>query len=131
MGRTTAILAILGCVWAFSGIAGWILTISSLWHLETHQDIIHAAVTFCLLISGYWVWFGWVRYSFTRRFPKVSVRTFWLISLVHHSLCVLYLLSADVWGGGDDPWWIPVWIIANIFIAIYFIVRSSQMQPIK
>jgi len=131
MRHTTIILAVMGSIWALTGIAGWFLTLDSFRYVESGTDLIKAVITICLLISGYWVWFGWVRYSFTERFPKVSDRTFWLVSFIHHAFCILYLIPMDVWGGGDDPWWIPIWIIANLLIAVYFLIKPNQIKPIK
>lgn len=124
MRPTSILLAILGSPWALAGLSGWFLAIDSFRHVETGADLLHSVATVALLMSGYWIWFGWIRFSIKRRFPKVSVRTFWLISLVHHVLCLIYLLPMDVWGGGDDPWWIPLWIIGNVMVALVFLLRS-------
>jgi hypothetical protein len=122
MRATTTLLAMLGSVWALAGIAGWYLTIDSFRYVKSADDLLRPLSTVVLLLSGYWVWFGWLRYSIKQRFPLVSVPTFWLVSLTHHLLCILYLMPMDVWGGGDDPWWIPVWIIGNAIIAFVFLL---------
>ena len=121
------LLAMIGSIWAFAGIAGWYVAIEAFRYVETAVDLLRAVFTVILLLSGYWIWFGWLRYSIKRRFPLVSVHTFWLLSLLHHSLCILYLLPMDVWGGcvwggGDDPQWIPAWTIANIVVALVFLI---------
>lgn len=124
MRTLTTVLAICGSVWALSGIAGWFLTLDSLLYVETGTDLLKSVVTIVLLTSGYFVWWGWVFHSFKERFPFVTQQIFWVISLVHHILCILYLIPMDVWGGGDDPWWIPLWIIGNVLIAAMVLVRS-------
>lgn len=117
MRSLTSILALFGGFWAFAGIGGWIMTIYSIQYVKSGQDAAKMMITVILLLSGYFVWWGWVFYSFKDRFPILSSRSFWICSLIHHLACVLYLIPVDVWGGGDDPWWIPVWIISNVLIA--------------
>jgi len=123
MHATTILLALIGSYWALAGIAGWYMAIVSFRYVETGLDLLKSISTVALLLSGYWIWFGWLRYSIKLRFPLVSVHTFWLLSLLHHSLCILYLLPMDVWGGGDDPWWIPAWLVTNVIVAFFFLAR--------
>lgn len=127
MRSLTSILALLGAIWALAGIAGWIMTISSIQYVESGIDAAKMGAAVILLLSGYFVWWGWVFYSFKERFPILTTRSFWICSLIHHIACVLYLIPMDVWGGGDDPWWIPVWIIGNVVIALNVLFR----QPAK
>lgn len=128
MRTLSALLALGGSVWALSGIAGWFLAFDSLHYVETAAEAFKFFATVTLLISGYCVWWGWVFYSFKERFPFVTQKTFGIGSLVHHILCVLYLIPMDVWGGGDDPWWIPLWIISNILIAAIVLSRCSWIE---
>ncbi|YCM45160.1 hypothetical protein V2O64_03880 [Verrucomicrobiaceae bacterium 227] len=128
MRSLTSILALLGSIWAFVGIAGWIMTILSIQYVESGIDAAKMLVTLILLLSGYFVWWGWVFYSFKERFPLLTTRLFWLCSLIHHMACVLYLISMDVWGGGDDPWWVPVWIIGNVFVAAIVLMWPSAKK---
>ena len=125
MHATTILLALIGSYWALAGIGGWYMAIVSFRYIETAIDLLKSISTLVLLLSGYWIWFGWLRYSVKLRFPLVSVQTFWLLSLLHHSLCILYLLPMDVWGGGDDPGWIPAWTIANVVVALVFLILPS------
>lgn len=124
MRTLTTVLAICGGIWALSGIAGWFLTLESFLYVETGKDLLISLVTVVLLTSGYFVWWGWVFHSFKERFPFVTQQSFWVICLVHHVFSVLYLIPMNVCGGGDDPWWIPLWIIGNILIAATVLVRS-------
>lgn len=128
MRSLTSILALLGGIWAFAGIAGWIMAILSIQYIESGLDVAKTLITIILLLSGYFVWWGWVFYSFKGRFPFMTTRAFWVCSLIHHIACVLYLLPMDVWGGGDDPWWIPVWIIGNVLISVIVLIRQSEKQ---
>lgn len=128
MRSLTLILALLGGIWALTGIAGWILTILSIQYIETGTDVAVMLITIVLLMSGYFVWWGWVFYSFKERFPILSERSFWICSLIHHIACIIYLIPMDVWGGGDDPWWVPVWIIANVFIAAIILRQQPQKK---
>lgn len=127
MRSLTSILALLGAIWAVVGIAGWTVMLMSLKYINSGINAAIFVATVILLLSGYFVWWGWVFYSFKQRFPFLTTRSFWLCSLIHHIACILYLIPMDVWGSGDDPWWIPVWIISNVIIAIIVLVR----QPAK
>ncbi|MCH7227161.1 hypothetical protein [Haloferula sp. A504] len=117
MRTLTTVLAFFGGIWAIVGIGGFAVTVASIQYVENVVDVAELLVTLILMLSGYFIWWGWVRYSIKERYPLVGPRTFWIVSLVHHLVCVLYLLPMDVWGGGDDPWWIPAWIIGNAVIA--------------
>lgn len=128
MKNLTIILALFGSIWALSGLGGLVMTLGSLEYIETGLDLLKFFATMILLISGYYVWWGWVLYSFKERFPFVSSQTFWFISFVHHVCCVIYLMPLDVWGGGDDSWWIPAWIIANVVIATYILVSKPWLE---
>lgn len=123
MRTLTTVLALCGSIWALGGLAGWFLTVDSLRYVESATDVFRFLVTITLLTSGYFVWWGWVFYSFKKRFPFVAESSFWVVSLVHHILCVFYLIPMDVWGGGDDPWWIPLWMIGNALIAAMVLAR--------
>ena len=116
------ILAFCGSVWAFVALVGWIVIIPNV-HIQTGLDIARFLLHIVILVSGYFVWWGWVFYSFKERYPLLGQQTFWSICLAHHLLFVVSLIPVDVWGGGDDPWWIPVWIVGNILIAITVLVR--------
>ena len=131
MRTLTTVLAILGAIWAIAGIAGWAMAIYALLEIESTLDAAKALVTIILLVSGYFVWWSWVFYSVKERFPIFKPRTFWTICLVHHAACIVYLMPMDVWGGGDDPWWIPAWIIANVMIAVTLLARYpfDDLQP--
>ena len=104
------------------------MTILSIQYVESGVDAAKMVATVILLSSGYFVWWGWVFYSFKERFPFLTERPFWICSLIHHVACVLYLIPMDVWGGGDDPWWIPVWIIANVLIAAIVLMRHPTKK---
>ena len=123
MRTVTSLLAFFGIYWALSGVVFFLTTLGSFKDAGTAGDFLKILYDLVLLGSGYWVWWGWIRYSFTERFPRMGQRAFWYVSLVHHILGVLYLVPHDVWGGGDDPWWVPGWVILNIVIAMVFIIR--------
>jgi hypothetical protein len=121
----TSILALIGVIWAFTCLAGWYVMIESFGHVESNGDLARTIIGIILLLSGYFVWWGWIYYSYKERFPLLKPRAFWTLSLIHHSASALYLIPIDVWGGGDDPWWVPTWIIGNAILACVLILQSS------
>ena len=104
------------------------MTILSIQYVDSAVEAAKMVVTIILLLSGYFVWWGWVFHSFKERFPFLTTRAFWFCSLIHHIACVLYLIPMDVWGGGDDPWWVPVWIIGNVLIATIVLMQLQAKK---
>ncbi|MES2924310.1 MAG: hypothetical protein V4819_22355 [Verrucomicrobiota bacterium] len=133
MRLLTAILALCGSIWAFMGLGSFLLIYWLLEDLETKTDVIKLVGSTILIPSGYFVWWGWVFYSFKKRFPFVTQRTFWTLSLVHHILCAIFLIPTYVTyvrSDGDGPWPMPAWIIGNVVIAAVVLARHpwSEIQ---
>lgn len=128
MRTITTILALCGSYWALVGIAGWWAVFGEIQVAESTPDLAKPLVTLVLLVSGYSVWWGWIFYSIKMRFPFVTIRTFWYVSLLHHIACIFYLIPMDVWGGGDDPWWVPLWTIGNVLIAAILLTRHPRNE---
>lgn len=112
------IFAALGFVWALLGIAGAFLFFESFKYVRDFRGLFDSISSIVLLASGYWIWAGWLLYSFKERYPhRLSPKVFWGISLVHHLACLGKLIPMDVWGGGDDPRWIPALICLYVVVA--------------
>jgi hypothetical protein len=121
MRVTTAILALFGIIWAYMGLGSFVLIFWLLQDLGTITDMLKLFVTAILMPTGYFVWWGWVFYSFKERFPFVTQQTFWIISLLHHIVCTSYIiLSMDEW---SRAWVFLAWLTGNIIVAAIFLVR--------
>ena len=130
MRIATLLLGFFGCAGALGAFSLLLLGLSDLKYIDSGREKFEAVSLVVLLLSGFWIWFGWLLYFFKQRFPLVSVRTFWLLSLIHHLIWLLLLIPADVWGGGDDPWWIPVWAAVNVVLATVFVFRYPRNKKL-
>ena len=76
-------------------------------------------------LIGYYVWIGWAYFYFRARFPFVSSKTFWSISVVNHiSWYVVFGASNreynwNYFSNTDVP--TNIWLLANIVIGVIFI----------
>ena len=124
MRTLTTLLSLSGAYWA---LAGFLYPLTAPWqHIYSSVELFKVASTLALLASGYFVWLGWIFYSLKERYPMLKTRGFWTFSLIHHCLCVIYLIPFDTWGGGDDPRWIPWWAIFVAIISLIVICRNPQ-----
>jgi hypothetical protein len=73
-------------------------------------------------IAGFWVWFGWGWHCLTGRFPLVSARTFWSISLIVH----LVWLGIFTWDGLELNSGIVTWIVPNVIVALVGLLPNSR-----
>lgn len=112
------------------GLGGFLLIYWLVEDIETKIDVIKLVGISILMPSGYLVWWGWAFYSFKKRFPFVTQRIFWIVSLVHHILCVLFLIPVykNYGWGWEGPWWIPTWIIGNVVIAAIVLARHPWSE---
>jgi hypothetical protein len=120
-----AILFILGCGWA---LLAWMVVLLPLgifipdYRYQSH-DVVFALLGSFLGLVGYWLWFCWGFRWKTGRYPLVSARSFWAISLLIHILWALTIpfgyseAVAEFWSRGDA---LPfrVWIPTNIVAAV-------------
>lgn len=119
----TAILALLGTLWAILGLYGATVMLS--YPPDTTPDAFHYSISVGLFTTGYFVWWGWVFYSFKKRFPLVPQKTFWIISLLHHIVCTFYITLSM-----DKAWVFLAWLIGNIIVAAIFLIsRPWNLTP--
>ena len=128
MRITTMLLGLFGCAGALFAFGQVMYLIDGIRYIDTPKELLKTVYLAVLFLSGYWIWFGWLLYTFKQRFPWVSPRTFWIVSLVHHTVWLLLMIPEDVWGGGDDPWLVPAWLIANLVIATVFVFRCKSNE---
>ena len=125
MKTIVAILFILGIGWA---LLAWMVVLLPIgffmpeYRYQSH-DVAFSVVGSFLALTGYWIWFGWGYRWKTGRYPLVSSRSFWTISLLNHALWAVAIpfgyeeTVAEFWAHGDT---LPFrsWIVVNITVAI-------------
>jgi hypothetical protein len=118
MTRVIASLFILGFIWVpFAWVPVVYLFVDGPWN-ERH--IMSLAV-----FVGYWVWFGWGWHCLTGRFPLVSTRQFWTISLATHLIWLAVILD-DARLRGPQLSFFSLWIMANVIVAFFGLLPESR-----
>jgi len=139
MKLAVAILFVLGIGWA---LLAWMVVLLPMgivmpeYRYQSH-DIAFSLIGSFLALIGYWIWFGWGVRWMTGRYPLVSARSFWTISLLNHALWAVAIpfgyeeTITEFWKHGDV---LPFrsWIVINVVVALAAIFtdsdRSSQNQ---
>ena len=128
MRALTATLALFGCPWVVLGFWGAFVIVG--YPSETFgSKPLYTLYTALLFSLGYFIWWGWVFFSFTKRFPFVSTRTFWTLSLIQHALAIFWVskLGEDYRGGNPLPFTLSV--TANALISAIILVRRPWDGP--
>ena len=141
MKTIVAILFILGCGWAFLAWMVVLLPIGIIILEYSYQlhDIAFSLLGSALSLVGYWIWFGWGFRWKTGRYPVVSAKTFWTISLVTHILWALAIpfgykeTITEFWLHGDTlPFrsWIGITIVVAI-IGLFIETHGATSHQTK
>lgn len=132
MKAVAAILFILGCGWALLAWMVVLLPVGILMPEYRYQShgIAFSLIGSLLALLGYWIWFGWGFRWRKGRYPLVSDRQFWMISLTAHLLWAMAIpfgyqeTIAEFWRHGDM---LPFrsWIVLNIGVAVVGLLFGS------
>jgi hypothetical protein len=115
MNRVIPVLFVLGSIWA---MFLWLPVLALFADDNSNQYLSFQLAA----VVGFWIWFGWGWHCLTGRFPLVSSRTFWTISLMTHlfwlgivvSDPLIQLLSLSF-----------LWIVTNIAVAFVGLLPES------
>jgi hypothetical protein len=115
MTKVIPILFVLGFIWAalLSLGLGFLFLRVTISHYQWRPNLWLSL----LVLSGFCVWFGWGWHCLTGRFPFVSARTFWSISLIVHLVWLVGLWDLVLLNS--------IWTVPNVIVAFVGLLPES------
>ena len=131
MRITALLLGVFGSAGAFLAFSPLMYLLADVVESDTGRELLQTFSWIALRLCGYWIWLGCLLYTFGEKFLFVSVRTFWIVSLIYYAVLLLLLIPRDVWRGGGAPWFIPAWVIINLVVAAVFLYCYSRAKNLR